>query len=574
MSTDGQITGSSSSDSGAVTRNLVTPLAVVLALVAVVSICWYLVSLRCRPPVLSVIDDPAQLDDRHLELLELDPPSWVRQYLPERSNAGYNLVLYRRRVPLIIDMNGRIVHSWPELRVTGRARLNSDGSLAVIGIDNLIKEYSWEGELRWHFQLPDKHDSPHHDLIRMRSGNYLILVHDGHRNSDFLLEVDRDGRVVWEWRFEDHAAAFPNWDPDLPDPSHTNSIRELPANRWYDRGDDRFKPGNILVSARSLNTIFIIDRAGGDVVWTYSKGLDGQHEAVMSDPGLPWPGHITVFNNGLENLSDYRRSRVQVVNPVSGEIVWEYASDFFFSSVGGTAQPLPGNTVLVTSSHGGRVFEVKRGGKIVWEWTPPYLPMRVERVAYDHCPQLADLGIPDEAEVTPEDRRPFVDSELYSFDLKWQAERTEVDGRMRRILPLTDGCRDLRVPVGAHLRTEFGLDGERLGGRAVQARFRLTIDDHEQPPETLVDVSLDQSSDPLWSSRTVSIARYALRPVTVCMETEIDGDLADPAGIVLWAYPQILSTADRERRTSRTQRVSEQEKRLREQQLKTLGYVD
>ena len=228
MSTDGQRTGSSSSDSGAVTSNLVITLAVVLTLVAVVSISWYLVSLRCRPPVLSVIDDPAQLDDRHLELLELDPPSWVRQYSPERSSAGYNLVLYRRRIPLIIDMNGRIVHSWPEVRVTGRARLNSDGSLAVVGIDNLIKEYSWEGELRWHFQLPDKHDSPHHDLIRMKSGNYLILARDGHRNSDFLLEVDRDGQVAWEWRFEEHVAAFPTGIPTSripPTPTRFASCR-------------------------------------------------------------------------------------------------------------------------------------------------------------------------------------------------------------------------------------------------------------------------------------------------------------------------------------------------------------
>jgi hypothetical protein len=553
---------------------VVIALAVVLTVAAAVSIRSYQGSLRCRPPALSVIDDPAQLDDRHLELLDLDPPSWVRQYSPQRSSAGYNLVLYRRRVPLIIDMNGHVVHSWPNLRVTGRVRLNRDGSLVVIGIDNLIKEYTWDGELRWHFQLPDQHDSPHHDLIRVSNGNYVILAHDGHGQSDFLLEVDRDRRVVWEWRFEDHAGAFPNWDPDSRDPSHTNSIRELPANHWYDGGDDRFKPGNILASARSLNTIFVIDRASGKVVWTYSKGLDGQHEAVMSGPDLPWPGLVMVFSNGLENLFDYRKSRVQVINPVSGELIWEYQSDFFFSSVGGTAQPLPGNGVLITSSHGGRVFEVKGRGRIVWEWAPPYLPMRVERVPYDHCPQLADLPAPAESEVTPEDRRPFVDADLYNFEFKWQTEKMEVDGRMRRILPVVDGCRDLRVPVGANLRTEFGLDGERLNGRAVNVRFRLTIDDHERPPEALVDVFMDQNSDPVWSGQNVSIARYALQAVTICMETEIEGDLADPDGIALWAKPQILSAADRERRARRTQRISDQEQRLREQQLRTLGYVD
>ena len=325
---------------------------IVVTLVAIIPVRKYVRSLRCRQPVLSVIDDPAQLDDLHQELLELDPERWVRRHLPERSSGGYNLVFYRRRVPLIIDMNGRVVHSWPEVRATGRVRLNRDGSLVVIGVDNLIKEYSWDGELTWYFQLADKHNSPHHDLIRMRSGNYLILAHDGHGHSDYLLEVDREGEVVWEWWFEDHSGSFPNWDPESTDPYHTNSIRELSPNSCYASGDERFRPGNILASARSLNTIFIIDKESGDVVWKYANGFDGQHETAMIDQNVWGAGLITVFNNGLENLLEYRRSKAQAINPITGELIWQYGSDFFFSSVGGTAQALPGKNVLITSSHG------------------------------------------------------------------------------------------------------------------------------------------------------------------------------------------------------------------------------
>ena len=200
--------------------------------------------------------------------------------------------------------------------------------------------------------------------------------------------------------------------------------------------------------------------------------------------------------------------------------------------------------------------------------------MRVERVPYDHCPQLAELPLPVEIPVIPEDRRPFVDTDLYGFEFKWQTERRKIDGRVRRLIGFTDGCRDLRVPVGATLRTEFGFDGELLDERAVEARFRLTIDDHERPSETLVDVVLNEKSDPLWRRQTVSIARYALRHVTMCIETEVEGGLPDPAEVVLWTNPQILSATDRERRAARSRRISEQERRLREQQLKTLGYVD
>ena len=49
----------------------------------------------------------------------------------------------------------------------------------------------------------------------------------------------------------------------------------------------------------------------------------------------------------------------------------------------------------------------------------------------------------------------------------------------------------------------------------------------------------------------------------------------DPAGVVFWANPQILSATDRERRAARSsQRISKQEQRLREQQLRTIGYID
>ena len=80
---------------------------------------------------LSVIDDPAQLDELHLELADLDPTSWIRCFRPGRASSGFNLVLYRRGVPMIIDMNGNIVHLWPRVRAIGRARLRRYGRLAL-----------------------------------------------------------------------------------------------------------------------------------------------------------------------------------------------------------------------------------------------------------------------------------------------------------------------------------------------------------------------------------------------------------------------------------------------------------
>jgi len=334
--------------------------------------CW-------RPVDPSEIDDPAQLDDLHVDLQKIEPDSWVQLFHPANTESGFNLVFYGRRLPMIIDMNGHIVHSWPSVRATGRVRLDRDGNLLVIGTDNLVKEYDWEGRLTWYYQLPDEHHLPHHDLIKLRNGNTLILGHDGHTHTDYLHEVDREGVVVWDWQMHSHRWDFPNWDEESNDPSHSNSIRELGSNRWFDAGDLRFQPGNILVSARNLNTIFIIDKKSGKVVWRFSEGLDHQHEAVMVGDGEVGEGLIMVFNNGLDNLYAYRQSRVQAIDPVAMKVVWEYTPTHLFSSVGGTVQPLPGGNVFVTSSHGGRAFEITPDGEIVWQWVPPYPPMRVWR---------------------------------------------------------------------------------------------------------------------------------------------------------------------------------------------------
>lgn len=554
------------------TRKALIALVVVLLVAGVIPVRRYVRSLRCRPPALSVIDDPAQLDELHLELLELEPESWVREYRPNQSAAGYNLVFYRGRIPVIIDMNGRFVHLWPRVRATGRVRLNRDGSLAVIGTDNLVKEYDWEGRLTWFYQLPDEHHLPHHDLIKLRNGNYLILGHDGHTHTDYLHEVDGHSRVIWEWRMQRYRGSFPGWEENSTDPSHSNSIRELPPNRWYDAGDERFRPGNILVSARNLNTIFIIDRQDSEVVWRFSEGLDRQHEAVMVEDGVAGEGLIMVFNNGLDGLHAYRRSRVQAIDPSAEEVVWEYATEYLFSSVGGAVQPLPGGNLFVTSSHGGRAFEITPDGRIVWQWVPPYRPMRVERIPYDHCPQLADLGRPIESEILPGDRGPYVDMDLYSFALPEEFVTRVVAGKKRKLVPSNSGCREFVIPPDATMRANFGIDENVTEDEWKTVRFRMTIDDGGI--ETLIDDSVDSDSKNRWRLRRVALGKYAYKRVGVCISTEIEGRAHDPQALAVWANPIIESTTQRPPRLRIARRVSKQERELQERQLEALGYVN
>jgi hypothetical protein len=523
---------------------------------------------------LSEIDDPAQLDELHLELADLEPTSWIRRFRPSRASSGFNLVLYRRRVPMIIDMNCNIVHVWPRVRAIGRVRLHRDGRLAVIGTDNLVKEYDWDGNLIWFFQLPRKGDFPHHDLQKLENGNYLILGNDITTHADYVWEVNQQKEVVWEWRALDHVGIFPTWDPESPDPIHSNSIQVLPPNRWFAAGDERFKPGNILVSGRNLDTIFIIDRMTGEVVWTYSDGLDRQHEAVMVSEDLLHAGLILVFNNGLEDRFAYRTSVVQAIDPVAAEVVWDYRSDNFFSSVGGTAQPLPRNTILITSSQGGRAFEIMPDGRFVWEWAPPFKPMRVARLPYDHCPQLAAIERSPETRIRPGNRKPYIDHDLYRFEFLPETEKRKIEGRQKHLLRSLDACRELLMPVGPTLRVEFGLDRDRLEGRDLGARFQLTVAAEGGAPEVLVDVKVSSDDKELWHRRSIRLAKYELQRLTMCLTTTVEGAPEEAEQAAVWANPSIQSRRERLAQVDRRRRITDQERRLREQNLEALGYVE
>jgi hypothetical protein len=273
-----------------------------------------------------------------------------------------------------------------------------------------LLEVDWDGNVVWEFYHPD-YSLLHHDQRKLPNGNYLGLAYRLRDvpsiapfpvKDDIIFEVTPEGQVVWEWSTVDHfdqlgfdeAARSIMGDPDafpynekVGDLFHTNSIQPLPENKFFDRGKDRFRPGNILVSQRNTNIIFIIDRETGDVVWKMGPrdGFTiGQHDPNMIEKGLKGAGNILVFDNGgrggypPERYRPY--TRVIEINPAKREIVWEYDAESsgapraaFFTEFTGNARRLPNDNTMITESSWGRVFEVDREGTVVWEWMSPHV---------------------------------------------------------------------------------------------------------------------------------------------------------------------------------------------------------
>lgn len=348
---------------------------------------------------------------------------------PEQAYQGYTVCNIRATRDIsLIDMKGRVVHRWvhDEGKFMSTTPIPLDnGNLLVRhprsyleGASRTLAEIDWDGNVVWEWTQPG-YDYLHHDQRKLPNGNYLALAYRMRNEptiapfpikDDIIYEVTPEGEVIWEWSTADHfdqlgfdqkakkwisrEDLFP-YNRKVGDVFHTNSIQPLPENKWFDDGKKKFKPGNILVSQRNTNIIFIIDRDTGDIVWKMGprNGFTiGQHDPNMIEKGLEGAGNIMVFDNGgrggypPERYRPY--TRVLEINPVKREIVWKYDAEdsgaprsAFFSEFTGNARRQPNGTTVITESSWGRVFEVKRDGTVVWEWMSPHVYKQVNRLS-------------------------------------------------------------------------------------------------------------------------------------------------------------------------------------------------
>ena len=204
---------------------------------------------------------------------------------------------------------------------------------------------------------------------------------------------------------------------------HVNSATWLGPNKWFDAGDKRFAPDNVLISTRSASFLAIIAR-DGHIVWRMGPDMRetpeqlaigqiiGQHHAHLIPKGLPGEGNLMVFDNGGSsgygmpspiapqgvNTLARANSRVLEIDPVAMKRVWMYNGAGFFSTNISSAQRLPNGNTLITEGAGGRVFEVTPDSKTVWEFMNangangrPNTIYRAYRVPFSWLPQLGKV---------------------------------------------------------------------------------------------------------------------------------------------------------------------------------------
>ena len=360
----------------------------------------------------------------------------------DRSNHPSAAARTEGQVPgdiRLIDMNGNVVHTWNVVPYFNkRARVLENGHLLYAGPDKRVIQYDWDSNIVWEH----KGIGSVNDLRILPNGNRLLIAHEPipqsaqgkgedvsekiapwwgprmrgseeHQQGGDIFEVNLNGEVVWEWHAHDHLDLnlFSPLTP-LNDWLHMNSIAPLPENKWYDAGDKRFKPGNILINPRNINMMYIVDKQTGSVVWegthNYKGGMAHSHEPEMIEKGLPGAGNIILFDNSLfpRNRTHTGQTFIIELDPTTMEIVWKYETEGyanikFFSKTMGTQKRLPNGNTFIGEDNTGRLFQVQPDGTIVWEFINRGGTTRPSVVPYDFTPQLRDMTRPAEKRVTP-----------------------------------------------------------------------------------------------------------------------------------------------------------------------------
>lgn len=315
---------------------------------------------------------------------------------------GYYLLTY----PVLgsaelIDGAGKIVRRWsgpPD--VWERASLGPDGDLLVLarearggeaGKRRVLIRLAFDGRRVWKRVLPVHHlvetlPDGRLALLTSRSrqvpelygdeavidNGFAILSADGRtiESEQSLYEMLARRPDIMQFRSSAGAGRDPRW-RDFLHANYFQLMRGGPAARRH----PLYAAGNLLVTFRQQDTVAMFDRARAEVIWAWGQGeVVGLHDAKVLENG-----HILLFDN-RSRAEDPEKgdgwSRVLEIDPLSGEIVWEYRSAppaEFFSSSRGTVERLDSGNTLICSSNQGRVFEVTPEGEVVWEYRTPHL---------------------------------------------------------------------------------------------------------------------------------------------------------------------------------------------------------
>ena len=168
-------------------------------------------------------------------------PTELIHHDPARAFAGYTMFgPISGEAVYLVDMQGRVVHSWPTPADWGQgpearhARLLPDGTLQR-GAGGVFQIVDWDGAVVWEYREERPGVTAHHEFRNIwnpKLGARTLLyaassertheevvalgadpsVRDDYASRpEGLVEVDMGGNIIWEWNVSDHTVNGKAW---------------------------------------------------------------------------------------------------------------------------------------------------------------------------------------------------------------------------------------------------------------------------------------------------------------------------------------------------------------------------
>ncbi len=325
----------------------------------------------------------------------------------------------------LMDTSGEILHTWyvGENVAWNHVKFCENGDLLGGIYDGVFTRSSWDSNLIWAREMRF-----HHDIAITESKDIYVLDRKGEVVFSFglpililndyivilspegkvkreinlfkvlrkkipfsrildiygeIIEVHRttDYKILWGLLRQGRKSEVASDSPF--DVLHNNTATIIDRNI-----DGLCRKGDVLISARDIDLIGIMDIETEELIWSWGPGnLEGQHKPVLLENG-----NIMIYDNGRQR----GYSRVIELDPFTKKIVWEYKAnppEQFYSLHGGEAQRLPNGNTLITEEEKGRAFEVTKDGEIVWEFYSPKSQADDERPTIYRMERITDTEI-------------------------------------------------------------------------------------------------------------------------------------------------------------------------------------
>ena len=342
------------------------------------------------PPVKTTIEQPA--------------PDAVAPGLVLIAGIGED----REHFVRVIERDGTIVHEWrpnwfdiwpeqpaglPPARIPQKTPGAILHGVQVAGNGDLLLNYEFLSTIRLDAcgkTVWKQANSGHHSLnfapdgtIWVGSGELILDESSGYENhpgplDDWsLMQLSPDGKILKNKRIGEiliendlqgllHLSTLLNNDTSVRgDTLHANDVEPFPAGM----SSRVFAPGDLLVSLRNINTIFVVDPE----TWKI-KFISSGHTLRQHDPDFAPNDKILIYDN--RNLDPYtdpdsRFSRIVEIDAVTGQARTRFRGEgaaHFYSPTMGRQQLLANGNFMIVSAEQGRAFEVDKTGRLLWQF--------------------------------------------------------------------------------------------------------------------------------------------------------------------------------------------------------------